>query len=74
VPALTCVQLPLRALGRRAAELVLDTPPHAPIHEIVQEAIVIPEGGTVAPPGPARVLSSEPMPAPTPSSDPGAAA
>jgi LacI family transcriptional regulator len=50
VPALTCVQLPLRALGRRAAELVLDMPPDAPIHEVVADTIVITEGGTVAPP------------------------
>lgn len=50
VPALTCVQLPLRALGRRAAELVLDTAPDAPIHELITEGVVIWEGGTVAPP------------------------
>lgn len=50
VPALTCVELPLRALGRRAAELVLDTSPEAPIHEQMGDGIRLFEGGTVAPP------------------------
>ncbi len=50
VPALTCVELPLRAAGRRAAELVLDLPPDAPIHELITDGIVLREGGTVAPP------------------------
>jgi LacI family transcriptional regulator len=50
VPALTSVALPLRAVGRRAAELVLDTPPDAPIHELISEGIELFEGGTVAPP------------------------
>jgi LacI family transcriptional regulator len=50
VPGLTCVQLPLRTLGRRAAELVLDTPPDAPIHEVITDEVVLWEGGTVAPP------------------------
>lgn len=54
VPALSCVELPLRALGRRAAELVLDTPPEAPIHESVRDGIVLFEGSTVAPPPPSR--------------------
>lgn len=49
VPALTCVELPLRALGRRAAELVLDTSPEEPIHELVIDGIRLFEGGTVAP-------------------------
>jgi len=52
VPALTCIELPLRAAGRRAAELVLDTPPDAPIHELLTEGIVLFPGGTVAPPRP----------------------
>jgi len=50
VPALTCVELPLRAAGRRAAELVLDTPPDAPIHELITEGVELFEGSTVAPP------------------------
>ena len=50
VPPLTCVQLPLRTLGRRAAELVLDTPPDAPIHELITEGVELFEGATVAPP------------------------
>jgi LacI family transcriptional regulator len=50
VPALTCVQLPLRTLGRRAAELVLDTPPDAPIHELITEGVELFEGDTTAPP------------------------
>ena len=50
VPAVTCVLLPLRALGGRAAELVLDTPPDAPIHELITEGVELPEGDTTAPP------------------------
>lgn len=50
VPALTCVQLPLRTLGRRAAELVLDTPPDAPIHELITDGVELFEGDTTAPP------------------------
>jgi LacI family transcriptional regulator len=50
VPALTCVQLPLRTLGRRAAELVLDTPPDAPIHELITDGVELFEGETTAPP------------------------
>lgn len=50
VPALTCVQLPLRTLGRRAAELVLDTPPDSPIHELITEGVELFEGDTTAPP------------------------
>ncbi len=52
VPAMTCVGLPLRLLGRRAAELVLDCPPEAPIHEILRDGIVLAEGATVAAPQP----------------------
>lgn len=58
VPAMTCVELPLRTLGRRAAELVLDTPPEDPVHECVEHAVTISAGATVAPPsragGPTR--------------------
>ncbi|MBX3028875.1 MAG: LacI family DNA-binding transcriptional regulator [Chloroflexi bacterium] len=50
VPGLTCVELPLRMLGRRAAELVLDTPADDPIHELVRADTTIRGGGTVAPP------------------------
>ncbi len=48
VPALSCVELPLRALGRRAAELVLDSAPEAPIHESVRDGIALFEGSTTA--------------------------
>lgn len=50
VPSLTCVQLPLRALGRRAAELVLDTPPGDPIEAVVRAEVSVSVGGTVGPP------------------------
>ncbi|MFN8520060.1 MAG: LacI family DNA-binding transcriptional regulator [Chloroflexota bacterium] len=52
VPALSCVELPLRKLGRRAAELVLDSSPEEPIHETVRDGIVLFEGSTVARPRP----------------------
>jgi len=52
VPALSCVELPLRRLGRRAAELVLDSSPEEPIHESVRDGIVLFEGSTVARPRP----------------------
>lgn len=52
VPALSCVELPLRRLGRRAAELVLDSSAEAPIHESVEDGIVLFEGSTVARPRP----------------------
>ena len=51
-PAMTCVEMPLRELGRRAVELVLDNPWDAPIHETLQEVIVVSPGATVAPPPP----------------------
>ncbi len=50
VPALTCIELPLRTLGRRAAELVLDTPPDAPIQELITEGVELFLGDTTAPP------------------------
>jgi LacI family transcriptional regulator len=50
VPSMTRVELPLKALGRRAAELVLDLPPTEPIHETLVGAIALVEGDTVAPP------------------------
>jgi len=49
---MTCVEMPLRELGRRAVELVLDKPWDAPIHETLQEVIVVSPGATVAPPLP----------------------
>lgn len=52
IPPMTCVRMPLHGLGRRAAELVLDTPWEASIHEVMSERIEIVEGGTVAAPGP----------------------
>jgi len=48
VPALSCVELPLRELGRRAAQLVLDRSPDEPIHESVRDGIRLFEGSTVA--------------------------
>lgn len=50
IPPMTCVRMPLHGLGRRAAELVLDTPWDVPIHEVISERVEIVEGGTVAPP------------------------
>lgn len=52
VPALSCVELPLRTLGRRAAELVLDSSAEEPIHETVRDGIVLFEGSTTARPRP----------------------
>jgi LacI family transcriptional regulator len=50
IPAMTCVEMPLRRLGRRAMELVLDTPWDAPIREVIADDVRIMEGGTVAKP------------------------
>ena len=50
LPAMTCVEMPLYELGRRAVELVLDHVWDAPIHETLQEAIRVSPGATVAPP------------------------
>jgi len=36
VPPMTCVEMPLKELGRRAAELVLDRPWDAPIRETIR--------------------------------------
>jgi LacI family transcriptional regulator len=47
IPPMTCVRMPLHGLGRRAAELVLDTPWDAPIHEVMSDSVEIVEGGTV---------------------------
>ncbi|HDH26576.1 MAG TPA: LacI family transcriptional regulator [Actinobacteria bacterium] len=52
VPALTCVRLPLRLLGRTAAQLVLDTPADEPIHAVVKDKIAVVTGGTAGPPRP----------------------
>lgn len=49
-PALTRVELPLRAIGRRAVELILDMPPTAPIGEVFIGPMSIVEGDTIAPP------------------------
>lgn len=51
-PSMTCVEMPLRELGRRAVELVLDNPWDVPIHETLDEAIAISAGSTVAAPPP----------------------
>jgi DNA-binding LacI/PurR family transcriptional regulator len=49
---MTCVEMPLRELGRRAVELVLDNPWDVPIHETLQETIRVSPGATVAAPPP----------------------
>jgi LacI family transcriptional regulator len=48
MPAMTCVEMPLRRLGRRAAEVVLDMPWDARIKETLEADIDIFEGETVA--------------------------
>jgi LacI family transcriptional regulator len=50
VPAMSCVEMPLRGLGRRAAELVLDSAWDAPIREVISDDVRVWEGGTVAAP------------------------
>jgi len=52
IPPMTCVEMPLKELGRRAAELVLDTPWDAPIRETLDEEFSISRGATVALPRP----------------------
>jgi LacI family transcriptional regulator len=54
IPALTSVEMPLRDLGRRAAELVLDLPWDASVRETLSAQPTIFGGATVAPPPPAR--------------------
>jgi LacI family transcriptional regulator len=66
VPAMTCVEMPLRRLGRRAAEIVLDMPWDAPIKETLEADIIIFEGETVGPPpwekgGPGRRRDVRPV-------------
>lgn len=48
VPAMTCVEMPLRRLGQRATELVLDRAWDAPVQEIITEDMRVIPGGTVA--------------------------
>ncbi len=48
VPSMSCIEMPLRRLGRRAMELVLDTPWNARIHEVIGDELIIIEGDTVA--------------------------
>jgi LacI family transcriptional regulator len=48
MPPMTCVEMPLRELGRRAAEVVLDMPWDAPIKETVAAEPTIFGGATVA--------------------------
>jgi DNA-binding LacI/PurR family transcriptional regulator len=50
---MTCVEMPLRELGRRAAELVLDLPWDAPIKETLHTELTISDGTTVASAAPA---------------------
>lgn len=47
---LTCVEMPLHELGRRAVELVLDTPWDTPIRDTLTEGYAISDGATVADP------------------------
>jgi LacI family transcriptional regulator len=49
-PPMTCVEMPLRELGRRAAELVLDSPWDATIKETLKADFTIFDGATVAQP------------------------
>jgi LacI family transcriptional regulator len=53
-PAMTCVEMPLRELGRRAVELVLDNPWDVAIKETLQKEFTISPGATVAAPRDAR--------------------
>ena len=50
IAPLTSVGMPLLELGRKAVELVLDTPWDTPIREVLGEGFVISTGATVAPP------------------------
>jgi LacI family transcriptional regulator len=52
IPPMTCVEMPLRELGRRAAELVLDAPWDSPIRETIEATLSISAGATVGPPAP----------------------
>ncbi len=47
---LTSVEMPLRNLGRRAVELVLDRAWDAPVRETLTEGYVVTDGATVARP------------------------
>ena len=49
-PELTCVKLPLRALGRRATELLITMPDSAPIHEVLVGDLMVIPGDTAQPP------------------------
>ena len=51
IAPLTSVGMPLLELGRKAVELVLDTPWDTPIREVLAQGFVISDGATVAPPG-----------------------
>jgi LacI family transcriptional regulator len=48
IPPMTCVEMPLKELGRRAAELVLDMPWDASIKETLEAEFSISRGATVA--------------------------
>jgi LacI family transcriptional regulator len=49
VAPLTCVEMPLHELGRRAVELVLDNPWDRPIRDVLADGFVISDGATAAP-------------------------
>jgi LacI family transcriptional regulator len=50
VVPLTCVEMPLRELGRRSVELVMDRSWDAPIREVLSQGYRISDGATAAPP------------------------
>ena len=50
IPPMTCVEMPLRELGQRAVELVIEEPWDAPISETLTGELAISGGATVAAP------------------------
>ena len=50
VVPLTSVEMPLRELGRRSVELVLDAPWDAPVRETLSDGYRVTDGATVGPP------------------------
>ena len=53
-PPMTCVEMPLELLAKRAAELVVDQPWDAPVAEVIHGHLRVFEGATVAPAPAAR--------------------
>ena len=50
MPALTTVRMPLRELGARAVQLLLNTPPDAPVEEILADDFGLVQRESTAPP------------------------